>query len=305
MSQTVVVALDSSVLSSRALPFARTAADLWHGRVILVHATKHSGRPGSCSVDGRLTEVVRALRSEGIAAEAQLRSAPPAQAIVDIARAEHADLIVMASHQRHGVDRWLHGSVTEEVLENTLTPLLVVPAQAVPPDQRTRRILVPLDGSLSGEAAVDFLSGLSSKRPLDVLFLRIVPVGPVVVGWGAGVVVPSLDAAEMEAEVRVAEAYLAQRADDLSAAGVRVRRQVIETAEPIARVILESAEREQVDIIAIGTHGKGDMARLVLGSVSEDVLEHSLVPVLLVRPRAAAAAAGGSRENAAEFATKQ
>src|SRR5258708_25148767 len=130
VSQTVVVALDSSVLSSRALPFARTAADLWHGRVILVHATKHSGRPGLCSVHGRLTEVVRALRSEGIAAEAQLRSAPPAQAIVDVARAEHADLILMASHQRHGVVLSLHCSVTEDVLRNTSTRLLVIASQA-------------------------------------------------------------------------------------------------------------------------------------------------------------------------------
>jgi nucleotide-binding universal stress UspA family protein len=49
-----------------------------------------------------------------------------------------------------------------------------------------------------------------------------------------------------------------------------------------------------VDAIALGTHGKGRMARLVLGSVSEDVLEHSAVPVLLVHPQAAESSASRS-----------
>src|SRR5438445_9273715 len=85
-----------------------------------------------------------------------LRAEPPARAIVGVARAEHADLIVMASHQRHGFNRWLHGSVTEDVLQNTSTPLLVVPAKSVQSSGRTLRVLVPLDGSPAGEAALDF-----------------------------------------------------------------------------------------------------------------------------------------------------
>ena len=106
MSQTVVVALDSSDLSARAMPFARTAAQLSRGRMVLVHATVHSGRAGACLIEGQLSQLVSALRSEGINADAVLRAEPPAQAIVGVARAEHADLIVMASHQRHGFNRW-------------------------------------------------------------------------------------------------------------------------------------------------------------------------------------------------------
>src|SRR5438132_3878028 len=185
MSQTVVIALDSSDLSARAMPFARIAAHLWHGRMVLVHATVHSGSAGGCSVEGQLTQLVSALRREGIDAGAVLRAEPPARAIVGVARAEHADLIVMASHQRHGFNRWLHGSVTEEVLQNTSTPLLVVPSQAVPSSHRTLRVLVPLDGSPAGEAALDFLIGRSSTRPMEVLLLRIVSVGPLLVGWDA------------------------------------------------------------------------------------------------------------------------
>src|ERR1700676_5028717 len=112
-------------------------------------------------VEGQLTDLVPALRREGINADAQLRRAPPAEAVVDVARSEHADLIVMASHQRHGFDRWLHGSVTEEVLQHTSTPLLVVPALAAPSTRPRPRILVPLDGSPAGEAALNLVAALA------------------------------------------------------------------------------------------------------------------------------------------------
>jgi nucleotide-binding universal stress UspA family protein len=256
--------------------------------MVLVHASAHPRGAASCPVEGQLTDLVRALRTEGIDADAQLRRAPPAQAVVDVATSEHADLIVMASHQRHGFDRWWHGSVTEQVLQSTTTPLLVVPALAVPSSRRSARVLAPLDGSPAGEAALDFVTRLSPQRPIDVLLLRIVPIGPVVVGWDPAFVLPPVSSDEIEAEVRDAQAYLMERAEFLRGQGLTARRQVIETMEPVARVIRDIAQREQVDAIALGTHGKGDMARLVLGSVSEDVLEHSPVPVLLARSHAAA-----------------
>src|SRR5258708_27925555 len=109
MSQTVVVGLDDSQLAARALPFARTVARLWGGRMVLVHATAHQGGP---SFTG-LHDLAGALRGEGIDAEAVVRAPPPARAIVDIAGERNAALIVMASPPRRGLDRWLPASATE------------------------------------------------------------------------------------------------------------------------------------------------------------------------------------------------
>jgi nucleotide-binding universal stress UspA family protein len=63
---------------------------------------------------------------------------------------------------------------------------------------------------------------------------------------------------------------------------VVVRHQVIEAADTVARVIVEAAAHEHADLIALGTHAKTGMSRLVLGSVSEEILESSRIPVLLV-----------------------
>ena len=74
MSRTVVIALDSSSVSARALPFARTIADQWSGRVILVHATDARQQQAQDPLERELAAVVRKMRAEGIQADAELRT---------------------------------------------------------------------------------------------------------------------------------------------------------------------------------------------------------------------------------------
>jgi nucleotide-binding universal stress UspA family protein len=287
VSRSVVIALDKSDLSARALPFARSIARQWGGQVVLVHATVRDDQHAPVPLDLQLRELVRSLGEEGINADAVVRTASPAQAIADVASERNADLIVMASHQRYGLNRWLNGSVTEDVLLKTSAPLLVVPAGGEPASGSSVRVLVPLDGSAVGEAPLDFLRARAT-RPMEVILVRVVSLRPVVVGLEPAVAAQALSGAELEAEVREAGEYLAQRAETLSGARISARYRVVEATEPIARVILETAKREHVDVIALGTHAKAGVSRLVLGSVSEEILEHSPIPVLLVRQKRAA-----------------
>src|SRR5207253_1276727 len=114
-------------------------------------------------VELELRSIVQDLTALGITAEAVIRHDSPTHAIVDVVRERDADLIVMASHQRHGLKRWLRGSITEDVLARTPAPLLMIPGEGAPLFGPRRRILVPLDGSPTGEAALDFLRGRSTN----------------------------------------------------------------------------------------------------------------------------------------------
>jgi nucleotide-binding universal stress UspA family protein len=169
----------------------------------------------------------------------------------------------------------------------------------VPSSQQRLRVLVPLDGSPVGEAALEFLTTWWSMWPIEPVLLRVLGHGALVLGWYPAFAVQPLDAAAMEAELKDADDYLAGLAESLAARGFPASCRVVRTTEPVARAILDAAEREQVDSIAMGTHEKGGLARLVRGSVPEDVLEHSPVPVLLVHhqkvPAPAGADGGGAR----------
>jgi nucleotide-binding universal stress UspA family protein len=278
----VVIALDRSDLSARALPFAQQVAQLWRGRLVLVHALVSQDEHAPVPVELELRSIVQDLNAQSITAEAVIRHASPAQAIVDVVREREADLIVMASHQRHGLNRWLRGSITEDVLARTPTPLLMIPGEGATVFGPSRRMLVPLDGSPTGEAALDFLRGRSTNGPIELLLLRVVSVMPVVVGADPTVSVQALSPSELDAQLQEAREYLTRLADSIADSSIVVRHQVIEAADKVGRVILEAAAHEHADLIALGTHAKTGVSRLVLGSVSEEILESSPIPVLLV-----------------------
>src|SRR2546428_3940432 len=130
---------------------------------------------------------------------------------------------------------------------------------------------------------------------MGVLLVRVVSGSPVVVGLDATYSFRALSPSEMEAEVREARQYLIRLAETLADSSVIVRHQVIEAADAVAKVILDTARHEQADLIALGTHAKAGVARLVLGSVSEEILESSPIPVLLVHQASGAFADTPSR----------
>ena len=140
-----------------------------------------------------------------------------------------------------------------------------------------RRALVPLDGSMVAEAIVPFILEIAGPLDMEVALLRvIVPTPPVLVEGGGPVVAD--DVAKLRAG---AEEYLADVAADLRARGVRVTL-AVRYGDAVAE-ILAGAREAEADLIAMTTHGRGGLGRLLFGSVAEAVLRHAEVPVFLMR----------------------
>ena len=140
-----------------------------------------------------------------------------------------------------------------------------------------KRALVPLDGSMVAEAIVPFILEIAGPLDMEVALLRvIVPTPPVLVEGGGPVVVDDVE------KLRAgAEEYLANVAADLRTRGVRVTTQV-RFGNAVAE-ILDGAREAEADLIAMTTHGRGGLGRLLFGSVAEAVLRQSDMPVFLMR----------------------
>lgn len=136
------------------------------------------------------------------------------------------------------------------------------------------RILIPLDGSTLSEAIVPLAAALARDHGAELLLFRAVR--------GRTATDPAL----FEPEVRIGEAevYLHGIAETLQASGLsRVHRIVMYGDATPDQMITETARRHAVDLIAMGTHGRGGLGRLLLGSVAESVVRQAPAPVLLVR----------------------
>ena len=138
-----------------------------------------------------------------------------------------------------------------------------------------RRAIVPLDGSEVAETIMPLIFEIAG--PLEVTLLRVnVPVPLVII---EGAVQPMIEDPEL---ARIdAEEYLAPLAVDLRRRGIRVNTQV--RRGEAAEEILKAAREANADVIAMTTHGRSGLGRLLLGSVAETVLRESHLPVLLLR----------------------
>ena len=161
-------------------------------------------------------------------------------------------------------------------------PLLVVPVHAELSERASQRVLIPLDGSQVGEAALRFAHERSTVRPLELRLVQFVSVAPFFMGADVSFAGYQMSPAEVDAELSSATEYLAEQTSRIIDPGISTLRGAVDQRYDY-RTILKVARTRRVDLIAVGTHAKAGVKRLVLGSVSEDIRERSVIPVLLVR----------------------
>jgi nucleotide-binding universal stress UspA family protein len=139
-----------------------------------------------------------------------------------------------------------------------------------------KNILVPLDGSELAAKILPQVAELAKTFNAQVTVLHVCHTE----GFGVGEATPGVMATAPAAEKKVCEAFLNKAGNDLKSQGVNVSWACME-GEP-AREIIAYAAKNQVDLIAMATHGKGEVA-WVLGSTAEKVVSHATVPTLLFR----------------------
>ena len=149
----------------------------------------------------------------------------------------------------------------------------------------TEKILVPLDGSKVGEAALPYIKDLVTKLvpggAVEVTMIQVISqlVHYIVVGEEA--VRAPYTPQEIEQIKKKANQYLTEAGADLRLAGATTK--VVVSAGRAADEILRAADEIKVDMIAMSSHGRSGLSRLAFGSVTDKVLRGSKCPVLVVK----------------------
>lgn len=144
-----------------------------------------------------------------------------------------------------------------------------------------KRILVPLDGSELSESVLPHVAALAQCTGAEVILLRVVSVPAYEPVFGEALHSPIAPRDQVDPRSH-AEGYLQRVSYDYFPRGVNVKCEV--TGGPVADSILDYAEGAQADLIAMSTHGRSGLARLVIGSVAEQIVQRSHLPVLLIHP---------------------
>jgi nucleotide-binding universal stress UspA family protein len=200
--------------------------------------------------------------------------------VIERAAADKGTLIVMATHGRSGIQRWVLGSVTDKVLHGSNNHLFLIRAQdqaKAEGEALLKKVIVPLDGSPVAEMVLPYVIDLAKKMRLEVVLVR-------------SFALPAATADEyqtytdeliglIEAEARD---YLAEKVKEMKGKGLQNVSSVVNVGYG-AEEIITLARKTPDNFIAMCTHGRSGVKRFVLGSVTDRVVRHSGDPVLIIR----------------------
>jgi nucleotide-binding universal stress UspA family protein len=304
MSQAIIVPLDGSELSERALPWAAELARLTDRTLTLLQVLpwerrSPEARRGILEISDKLRAELRdaalayldrlgqQLVARGVDTFAEVAYGQDvASAILDVADELGAGAIVLASHGHGGLTRFMIGSVAQRVAQQSLVPTLIVRTSGKQPEHVSfEKLLVPLDGSSFAESGLELVNDIGG-RASEIILARIVE--PVRVATGTSAELGSVIdwRATQEASYQ-AESYLSEQANALARAGLKVQGLVC-TGNPDAE-LCRIADGRSIDLIIMSTHGRTGFNRFLFGSTTDALLRHASQPVLLINSRARSA----------------
>ncbi len=225
-----------------------------------------------------LATVATEWASQNVPISTAVTTGAVAESLISYAQQEDIQLIVMSSHGRSGISRWVYGSVAEKMLRQACCASLIVRPGEAPPPATFRNILVCLDGSPLAEQVLEPILALAGAMNAKVCLLRVVPPSHLALETHA--MEQLLDTVE-DLERDTADTYLHQLLVKLAAKDLAVSKQTV--IGPAAEVIIDTAVAQKVDLIAMSSHGRSGMSRWVYGSVTEKVLRGAPCATFVIR----------------------
>ncbi|WP_266081863.1 universal stress protein [Haladaptatus caseinilyticus] len=220
-------------------------------------------------------EAKETLRTLGVDYDSDVVQGNPAPTIVEYAERYNHDLIVMPTHGREGVSRYLIGSVSEKVVRLSSVPVLTARMQ---PDEQFafpyENILIPTDGSTSATYAAQH--GISLAAALDATVHVLSVVDDTSLG-------PDIRSAISNQETEQATTkFVDDLLSEAESHGITNTVRHVEYGSPISK-ILGCIETNDVHAVVMGTKGRRGTDRILLGSVAEKTVRSAPVPVITVR----------------------
>jgi nucleotide-binding universal stress UspA family protein len=310
----MLVPLDGSELSEVVFPYAKELAGRLGLDVILLHV--HSPEEGGAVPLHRAyiehkAELIKQKSQEvqekvgsgsvgpAIKVRGELAVGHPAEEILRFAGENDIDLILMATHGRSGIRRWVMGSVADKVLRAAKVPVWLVragiPEGIVYDKWPQRTILVPLDGSELAETVLPHVEALAKQRGaelVEVVLLSVCepsgasgyypPSARFETEKGAVHVMPrDFARAQATRQKMLAKQYLTGVEKRLKDAGLRVRSEL--RVGDAANEIIDYASNSPFNLIVMATHARSGFSRWAYGSVTTKVLQGVSSPMFLVR----------------------
>jgi nucleotide-binding universal stress UspA family protein len=285
MYENILIPFDGSEGAASVLHHASELAH-WYDATIQILYVADTTRDSVTVVDGHTVDVLvrkgedivneaaKTLDTLGVSYETDVVQGNPAPTIVDYAERFDQDLVVMPTHGREGLSRYLIGSVSEKVVRLSSVPVLTVRMQ---PDETLEfpyeNILIPTDGSAAATHAAEHTLAFAASLDATVHVLSVVDD----TALGADIRSSTSGTESEEAATDAVETVISAA----ETRGVTNTVRHIEHGTPVEE-ILDCIESNDIHAVGMGTTGRRGTDRILLGSVAEKTVRSAPVPVMTI-----------------------
>jgi nucleotide-binding universal stress UspA family protein len=287
MIKSVLVPLDGSDLAEQALGYALPIAKRHNATLHLVFVIR---KDADASEDDDARQYLSTIAQQiGYEAKPHVRFGTPADEIIETGDALEDPLIVMTTHGRTGIGRWIYGSVADKVVHASSAPVLLLRSGAGKlTGESIQRIMAPVDGSAYSEAALNFAKSMSTIFEAELHIVRVAETASLYSSLGYETYAPGAGqpmSDVVEYMVNETHKYISTVTRELKEQGYNVQGAVL---EGFAGEELIGYERKiEPQLVVMATRGRSGFDRFIFGSVAERILKSGQTPVLMVKPTAA------------------
>jgi nucleotide-binding universal stress UspA family protein len=296
----VLVPLDGSPLAECALPWAVAVAQALAARVTLLRvletpavsiATSHhhdavDWQMRRAEAQSQLARVDRDLKARELMSAIELLEGRPAEQIINFARAQQVDLVVLSSHGEGGLTGWTLSSTALMVAARIHCSVLIVPARAAEGrrigDVRVRRLLVPLDCSPRAECVLPLATALARAHEAEMILAHVVPEPEMPRRLPPSAEDRAVVSQLTERNRLEAERYLGELRARLVDQKVRVDTRIV-VASRRAGAIRAIADEADVDLVVVSAHGQTGDPGERYGNVAGRLLEQGGRPIIVLQ----------------------
>lgn len=294
----ILLCLDRSELSETILSYAVMLTRVVTGSLTLMHVVESScdNRSNSHEVlmwelkqhEARqyMDQLLERITRMNVPANLQIEEGRAAEQILCFIRQNPVNYVILASHGTHGLAEWSLGSTAAKIIGRTHSPFIVVPAtpsyQYAEQEPCIRRILVPLDDSLSSQTALPIAIRIARHHDAELVLAHAIECP----GFRHFAGFSHADCAVIDAATSILESvardYFEQIAEPLRKEDLKVSVVVRSGSNPIA-LISEVIASMNIDFIVMSAHGSTGSEEYPLARTSAHLTAHTPVPLLIVQ----------------------
>lgn len=296
----ILVPLDGSTLAECVLPHVIAIAPITHARITLVHVMERLQNKGSSPAidpvewhlqkqnsERYLERVASQLKQSGnLGVEQMILEGNPANSVVDFARNNNVDLIVLSTHGQSGLSGWNVSSDVQKILLRSYKSILLVraylPSSAGIAPIRYKRLFVGMDCSPRSEFVLPFAIGLAQVHKSHLILESVIEKTQSISRLPPSDQDADLFNRVVEKKHQAASRYLNQLVAQFSMKGLKVTAHV-SVGDNVIPALHDLVEESNADLVMLAAHGSSGERRWPYGSVTTSFIAYGNTPLMILQ----------------------